>query len=92
MGLNQDYQPDDPLIITAAQVPGGDPETQARVMIDEFLQLGTSPEELMGMFNNPFYAGINLLTAQLGSDRIAALIAAAYRNQPSVTLTLKATI
>ena len=65
---------DDPFQLNAVEIPGGDLGVQARVIIEEFLRMGHTREDLLQMFNDPFYAGTHQLTRALGQQRIIDLI------------------
>ncbi len=67
-------QADDPYELKGVMVDGGEPLIQARIMIEEFIDMGIGPEQLQTMFNDKFYVGLFLLTEQLGADVISELI------------------
>lgn len=74
MGMVKEFEHSDPLELKGIEISGGDIEFQAKAMIGEFIAMGTSKEDLIRMFNDPFYAGIYHLTQLLGEDKIIDLI------------------
>ena len=71
---------EDPYELKGVMVDGGEPLIQARIVVEEFLQIGIGPEPLNRMFNNKFYVGLFLLTEQLGTDTISDLITTAVEH------------
>ncbi len=72
--MTKTLEHDDPFQLNAVEIPDGDLELQARVIIEEFLRMGQSREELIRMFDDPFYGGTHQLTRALGQQRIIDLI------------------
>ena len=72
--MTKDLEHDDPFQLNAVEVPGGDLRVQAQVIIEEFLRIGHTREDLLQMFDDPFYAGTHQLTKALGQQRITELI------------------
>ena len=52
----KDYDKEDPFEMKAMEIPGGNIVHQAQVMSEEFRDMGTTKDELMTMFSNPFYS------------------------------------
>jgi hypothetical protein len=50
----KDYDKEDPFEMKAVEISGGDIKHQARVMSEEFRDMGTDKETLLQMFNDPF--------------------------------------
>ena len=65
---------DDPFQLNAVEIPGGDLGVQARIIIEEFLRIGHTREDLLRIFDDPFYRGTHQLTRVLGQQRIINLI------------------
>lgn len=65
---------DDPFQLNAVEIPGGDLGIQARVIIEEYLRIGHTREDLLRLFDDPFYVGTYQLTRALGQQRIIDLI------------------
>ena len=74
MEHKKEFDHDDPFELKAVEISGGDLEFQARAFITEFLSLEKSRDELIGMFNDRFYAGMYHLTVTLGVEKIIDLI------------------
>ena len=72
----KDFEDDDPMELQAISFPEGDPETQATTYIEEFLTMGMPPDDVLGIFCNPFYLGTHRLYQRLGKERIRELIEA----------------
>ncbi len=73
----KEFEDDDPMELAAVAIPDGDPEEQARSIMEEFLSMGMSKENVIGLFRDPFYQGTHRLYRKLGEERIARLIQAA---------------
>jgi hypothetical protein len=71
----KDFEDDDPMELQGILIPGGDLEAQAAIVIDEFLSIGATKEDLLAMFTNPSYGGAFHLYRQLGAEKIRGLIA-----------------
>ena len=70
----KEFEDDDPMELEAVAIPDGDPEEQARFMMEEFLSMGMSKDEVLDLFRNPFYLGTHRLYRKLGEERLARLI------------------
>ena len=68
------YDEDDPMELQGIEVTGVEMEFQARALIEEFLSVQLSGEELMSLFRSPFYIGTHHLYLTLGEEKIAQLI------------------
>ena len=84
MEHNKEFDHDDPFELKAMEIPGGDLEFQVRAFIDEFSSLGKSKDELIGMFNDRFYAGMYHLTVTLGIEKIIEIIDEEYKQMRSI--------
>jgi len=67
----------DPMALTGVEVPAekSNVEEMACAFAEEFVAAGWDEAQLLTMFENPFYAGPHLAWAQLGEQRVRALIA-----------------
>ena len=74
------YDKEDPLEMKMIEIPGGNIEQQAWVMVEEFRDMGTTKKELTQMFCNPFYRGLYMAYAQLGEKVIEKIIHQVYKN------------
>ena len=82
----KDFEEDDPMSLQAVALPAGNPEVQARLIIDEFLSMGTEKERLLEIFRDPFYMGTYHLHETLGEKRIQELLQECSTGAFSVTL------
>ncbi|MFN3974461.1 MAG: hypothetical protein ACK4K2_04175 [Dehalococcoidia bacterium] len=49
--------PDDPLELQGVGIREGSLEETARCLIEEYVRLGFTDKQLLGLFHNPFFAG-----------------------------------
>ena len=59
---------DDPMLLNAQQIDG-DPEVMLTCLVEEFARMGSSSEEILAMFDNPFFqatAGLKQLYGEEG--------------------------
>lgn len=84
MEHKKDFDHDDPFELKAIEVAGGDPQSQAKIFIEEFLMLDKSKEKLIQMFNDPFFTGMYHLTMILGKETIHQLIDESLKNTYSI--------
>lgn len=74
------YDPEDPLEAIAVEVPS-DEDTlvpMAECFIEEFMRSGYSQVQVLGLFQNPLYAGPLLVTRARGTAFVKELIAATF--------------
>jgi hypothetical protein len=71
--LTREIEPDDPMELVATPAPG-DPDEMLECLIQEFLWMGTSAEELMHLFRSPGYPVLQQLLALFGEEAIRARI------------------
>ncbi len=67
----------DPLELVGVRLPVADDQSvrdMAECFVEEFVRLGHSPEELMTMFQNPFYGGAHQAYQTLGEVYVRELI------------------
>ncbi len=76
----KDYDKEDPFEIKTMEIPGGNIAHQAQVMAEEFRDMGTTKDELMNMFSNPFYGGLHMAFSQLGEESIGKIVSQVYEN------------
>ena len=76
----KDYDKEDPFEMKAMEIPGGNIVHQAQVMSEEFRDMGTTKDELMAMFSNPFYSGLHMAFFQLGKKSIEKIVHQVYEN------------
>ena len=82
------FEPDDPMALVAVGADG-DPELQARCLVEEFVRLGTGDGQILAMFRSPFYAGAHALYRARGEAWVRAVIAEARARwgRPRFTVT-----
>jgi len=76
----KEFELDDPMELVSFALPEEDPQMRremARCLAEEFIRMGTSEEELLGMFRNPFYAVLHGVYQSLGEPAVREAIAAA---------------
>ncbi len=83
----KDYDKEDPFEMKAVEISGGDIKHQARVMSEEFRDMGTDKETLLKMFNDPFYGGLHIATVQLGEEAVQEIINQVYNSNNYVIQT-----
>lgn len=73
--------PDDPMGLIGVVVPAspGALDEMALVFAEEFLRMGYSPEEVLGIFRNPFYRGPNQVYTLRGEEGVCKIIEEASR-------------
>tara|TARA_Y100001949_G_scaffold161038_1_gene153054 strand:- start:14 stop:277 length:264 start_codon:yes stop_codon:yes gene_type:complete len=76
----KDYDKEDPFEMKAMEIPGGNIIHQAKVMSEEFRDMGTTKDELLTMFSNPFYGGLFMAYSQLGKESIEKMVGQIYEN------------
>jgi hypothetical protein len=72
----RDADPSDPSILVGVSLPA-DAEairTMAEVFAEEFARLGHSREQILRLFQRPFYAGAHQAYRQLGAPAIEAIV------------------
>ncbi len=68
----------DPMELVGVHLPVPDDQAMramAECFVEEFVRLGHTADELMSMFQNPFYAGVHQAYTALGEGYIGELIA-----------------
>ncbi len=81
-----DPDPTDPSILVGVRLPGSEESLRemAQVFADEFARIGHTPRQILGLFENPFYAGPHAALRALGVDAVKAIIAEGTGRWPSV--------
>lgn len=76
-----EFDPEDPMEAVAVELPA-DEDTlvpMAECFIEEFMRMGYSQAQIAGMFENPFYAGLLMVTRARGREFVRQLIADTFR-------------
>jgi hypothetical protein len=71
---------DDPMTLHATAVEG-DPEAMVRAVIQEYAWMGWDPEQIVGLFRDPFYPMLHALRLALGEAGIRRRLDDVYRRQ-----------
>jgi hypothetical protein len=87
MAPGHDFDTDDPMELAAMEVDG-DPDVMAACIVDEFVRMGLGDEELLRMFERPFFAGAHAVYRARGAAHVQRLIAEARARwgQPRFTV------
>jgi hypothetical protein len=78
--------PTDPQVLVGVVLPG-DRETMremATVFAEEFARLGHTERQILGLFENPFYAGAHAALRALGEPAVRAIIRGAIDAWPAI--------
>jgi hypothetical protein len=76
-----EYDPEDPLEAIAVELPSNEDTLvpMAECFIEEFMLSGYSQEQVLGLFQNPLYAGPLMVTRARGTAFVKQLIADTFR-------------
>ena len=69
-----EFEDDDPMELVGVALPDGDPEELAGAIVEEFIRMGLSNEELLALFRDPFYAGPHAIWRSRGDEYVRGLI------------------
>jgi len=69
-----EFEADDPMELVGVALPDGDPEELASAIVEEFIRMGLSNEELLALFRDPFYAGPHAIWRSRGDEYVRGLI------------------
>lgn len=73
--VDKAFEPDDPMTLAAVSVPAGEPDLMAECLVEEYVRLGVSDDQLLALFRSPFFAGAHALYRARGEAHLRALIA-----------------
>lgn len=71
---NDEGDSDDPMELVGVALPDGDPDELARSIVEEFIRMGVSDQELLHLFHDPFYAGPHAIWKGRGDAYVRDLI------------------
>ncbi len=78
----READPTDPMELIGVHIPT-EGDTAVREMVEcfaeEFIRLGQTPQEILGLFKNPFYAGPHQAYRVLGEEIVSGIIDAHWR-------------
>ena len=69
-----EFEADDPMELVGVALPDGDPEELASSIVEEFIRMGLSDPELLGLFHDPFYTGPHAIWRSRGDEYVRGLI------------------
>jgi hypothetical protein len=69
-----EFEADDPMELVGVALPDGDPEELAGAIVEEFIRMGLSNEELLALFRDPFYVGPHAIWRSRGDEYVLWLI------------------
>ncbi len=69
-----EFEDDDPMELVGVALPDGDTDELASAIVEEFIRMGLSNEELLALFHDPFYAGPHAIWKSRGDGYVRELI------------------
>lgn len=69
-----EFEADDPMELVGVVLPDGDQEELAGALVEEFIRMGMSDQELFGIFRDPFYVGPHAIWRCRGDEYVRGLI------------------
>ncbi|MBI2947114.1 MAG: hypothetical protein HYY23_05675 [Verrucomicrobia bacterium] len=93
-----EFDPEDPMELCGVGLVSDEDttDTMAECFIEEFMRLGYNPKQILALFRNPFYIGVNMVLQNRGEpfvrERIVEVFArwgkaVTWSNQASIPLT-----
>ena len=66
----------DPMLLVGVELPADASAAldTVRVFAEEYARMGFDEEKLMGLFQNPFYAGAHQAYLELGEEKVRAIV------------------
>jgi len=82
------FEDDDPMELVGMAFPAGDPDQMAECIVEEFVRMGLSDQELLSLFQSPLYDGTHRIYQEKGEEYVKALIGKARERWgfPRVTI------
>lgn len=68
------YEPDDPMALQGVSFSEGDLEEMAECLVEEYVRLGFSDQQLWGLFRSPFFAATHALYRARGEAWVQEVI------------------
>lgn len=78
----READPDDPMELVGIRLPVDDDSAireMAECFAEEFVRLGHTPNDILGLFRNPFYGGPHEAYRVLGEETVCEMIDACWR-------------
>lgn len=82
-GAEKPAEADDPMMLTATYIPGA-LDAMSEAAVEEFSQIGMSPERIFQLFESPFFTGTHRYYRLRGEDATRAMIARVLERTPAI--------
>jgi hypothetical protein len=69
-----EIEEDDPMELVGVALPYGDPDELACSIVEEFIRLGLTNQEILQLFREPFYAGAHAIWKRRGEEYVKSLV------------------
>ena len=70
----KEFDDDDPMELVGVALPGGDVDSMAKGIVEEFVRMGCEDSTLLDLFANPVYAATHAIYREKGEEYVTALI------------------
>ncbi len=80
-GADKSAEPDDPMILSSAFVPGG-LDAMSEAVVEEYAQLGMPADKILELFKSPFYFATHRYYRLRGEAETVAMIARVLERAP----------
>ncbi|MBI2321319.1 MAG: hypothetical protein HYU88_04310 [Chloroflexi bacterium] len=70
----KDYEPDDPMALRGVGLPAGSADAMAACLVEEYVRLGYSDQQLLRLFRSPAFAATHALYRGRGEAWLHGLI------------------
>lgn len=82
-GADKSAEPDDPMILSSAFVPGG-LDAMSEAVVEEYAQLGMPVDKILELFKSPFYFATHRYYRLRGEVATLAMIARVLERAPVI--------
>jgi len=82
-GAEKLAESDDPMMLSRAYVPDG-LDAMSEATVQEFAQIGMSPEKIFQLFESPFFTGTHRYYRLRGETATRAMIARVLEHAPAI--------
>ncbi len=83
-GAEKPTESDDPMMLSAAYVPGA-LDAMSEAAVQEFSQIGMSPERIFQLFESPFFTGTHRYYRLRGEAATREMIARVLERTPAIS-------
>lgn len=80
-GADKSAEPDDPMILASAYVPGG-LDAMSEAVVEEYAQIGMPTDKILELFKSPFYSATHRYYRLRGEAATLAMIARVLERAP----------